>query len=557
MKTIVFQSYRTTNVAPWVDRCLETVRRWAGAIGADYAFIDDSLFEAVPGWYFDKAKGAVTVVTDLARLVVARKYLADGYQRAIWVDADVVIFAPEHLQIPDDWPFAFCREIWVHLEGKGTLVFTQKTNNALCVFHASDTQFLDHYIDACATMIRGHKGLLQGAEVGTAYLTAMQRIMKFPVLQNVGLLSPLLMREITQEGSRFSAHYITRMGSPLGAANLSASYNGRTTDGVAMTDAVFDTVIDRLLDSQGAILNKWADLDMQLDLARGHLAKAEYKNAGNLLLAIVENAPTRPEPLILLTEMAVQQNDMPSAFAHCRTALIRDPFDEKAASLNQSLVDAAGSGDRGTVFGDIYRKNQWGSDPAQKFFSGSGSRTDASAAYCDFVSDFIAENGIISVVDLGCGDFTVSGQIDMGPADYTGVDVFPDLIELNNETHGGAKVRFVHADIVEDDLPSGQLCLIRQVLQHLSNADIQRILAKLTGYRHVLITDGQAPIAGDRRRNFDKPTGRSTRASLFDNGLWLELPPFALPARVVLEYAIADGQPPGEILRTLLIDSPG
>lgn len=553
MKTIIFQSYRTTNVAPWIDRCRETVRRWASGIGADYEFIDDSLFEAVPDWYFDKAKGAVTVVTDLARLVVARKFLADGYERAIWVDADVVIFAPEHLYVPDDWPFAFCREIWVRLDSNGALVFTQKTNNALCAFNASDTRFLNHYIDACEILIRGRNEPLEGAEVGTDYLTALQLIMKFPVLRNVGLLSPLLMNEIASGGERLAAHYVTRLGGALGAANLCASLSGRTIDGVTLTDAFFDSVIDRLVATRGSGLNKWAKIDSQLGLARGHIQKGEHSNAVNLLMAIGANTSEPSVPMSLLADIYVLQSDAAAAFDRCRKVLIRNPFDERAVALNQALVDKAAELDRATTFSDIYRNGEWGSDPVKKFFSGPGSRKDACGAYCAFVADFLEKNDIASVVDLGCGDYTVADQIDMQGASYTGVDVFSDLVALNNQNHGSEAVRFVQADIVEDELPGGDLCLIRQVLQHLSHADIQRVLAKLADFRYVLITDGQAPIPGARRRNLDKQTGRSTRGSLFNNGLWLELPPFSLPVDVMLEYAVEDGEPPGEILRTLLV----
>jgi hypothetical protein len=534
---------------------MDTVCNWAGGIGADYEFIDDALFDAVPDWYLQKAKGAVTVVTDLARLVVARNYLADGYDRAIWVDADVVAFAPEHLAIPEDWPFAFCREVWVRLDSDGALVFTQKTNNALCAFHASDTRFLNHYIDACEIMIRDREEPLEGAEVGTEYLTALQQIMRFPVLQNVGLLSPLLMNEIATGGERLTAHYVTRLGGSLGAANLCASLAGRTIDGVTLTEAFFDTVIDRLLTSRGSGLNKWADLDSQLELARSHIQKGEHNNAVNLLMAIGANAQSPSEPMSMLADIYVQRNEATAALERCRKVLIRNPFDERGVALNQALVEKAGILDRSATFGDIYHNSEWGSDPDKIYFSGPGSRRDACGAYCTFVSDFIGKNGIASVVDLGCGDYTVGGQIDMSDADYTGVDVFPDLITLNSETHGSETVRFVRADIVEDELPAGDLCLIRQVLQHLSNADIQRVLLKLTGYRYVLITDGQSPIPSARRRNLDKQTGRSTRGSLFNNGLWLELPPFNLPADVVLEYPIKDGEPPGEILRTLLIEN--
>ena len=97
--------------------------------------------------------------------------------------------------------------------------------------------------------------------------------------------------------------------------------------------------------------------------------------------------------------------------------------------------------------------------------------------------------------------------------------------------------------------------MLRQTLQHLSNADIEKVLGKLEQFDFVLITDGQAGTPPFRRRNIDKLTGISTRCIDYNNGLYLELPPFNIDVEVVLEYAIDDSQPPGEILRTVLIDN--
>ncbi len=134
--------------------------------------------------------------------------------------------------------------------------------------------------------------------------------------------------------------------------------------------------------------------------------------------------------------------------------------------------------------------------------------------------------------------------------------MFAELIDLNNEKFGNDHTRFVSMDIANDPLPKGDLCLVRQVLQHLSNSDIERILDKLSAFRYVLITDGQAPIVPERRRNLNKPTGNHTRTGLFGNGLWLELPPFLLHAKVVLDYTVTDTIRGDELMRTLLVVNP-
>ncbi len=89
------------------------------------------------------------------------------------------------------------------------------------------------------------------------------------------------------------------------------------------------------------------------------------------------------------------------------------------------------------------------------------------------------------------------------------------------------------------------------VLYILSHEEVFRILKKLDRYRYVLITDGQADIAPHERRNMDKPTDKYTRRDYYNNGCYLELPPFNLDVSVVCQYRI----PSGELIRTVLLDN--
>src|SRR5258706_16177245 len=90
MRTVVYQSYRTNSVPTWITRCLESVREWAKCQGFDYVFIDDRLFEYAPQWYRTKVKDDILLISDLARLKLAKEFLDQKYQRTIWVDADVL-----------------------------------------------------------------------------------------------------------------------------------------------------------------------------------------------------------------------------------------------------------------------------------------------------------------------------------------------------------------------------------------------------------------------------------------------------------------------------------
>jgi SAM-dependent methyltransferase len=119
----------------------------------------------------------------------------------------------------------------------------------------------------------------------------------------------------------------------------------------------------------------------------------------------------------------------------------------------------------------------WGGIGGNEFFSGQGSLDKFAAPYVEWLTGFIAECGIKTIVDLGCGDFRIGQQICSAiSVKYVGVDIVLDLIAFNQSRYGNATVSFKCVDIIEDELPDGDLCLIRQVLQHLSNAQISRVL---------------------------------------------------------------------------------
>lgn len=201
------------------------------------------------------------------------------------------------------------------------------------------------------------------------------------------------------------------------------------------------------------------------------------------------------------------------------------------------------------LFAEIYRTNAWGNAPGEKFFSGAGSIADFAARYAAWVNRFVAEHHLRRIVDLGCGDFRVGRLLETsGGVHYTGLDIVPDVIRYNQEHFGSANVSFRCANILEDELPEGDLCLIRQVLQHLSNDQVAAVLARCSQYRYVVITEDVYTGAAAAAPNLDKPHGWDTR-TCSRSGLYLELPPFSLPASKVLDIRFSAES----TLRTVLL----
>lgn len=185
------------------------------------------------------------------------------------------------------------------------------------------------------------------------------------------------------------------------------------------------------------------------------------------------------------------------------------------------------------VFTRVYADKMWGGDAA--FFSGPGSNEEAATPYANFVTNYIAKHDISSVVDLGCGDFRVGRMIAGPQVEYFGIDVVKPLIDENNRRFGSKSVRFECKDITRDNLPPADLCLIREVFQHVSNAQIQAVLQRVRIYDHVLFTDIQPTDLSGYKVNRDKVHGDSSRL-VHRSHLCLDKPPFNVEGlRLVFE----------------------
>lgn len=182
----------------------------------------------------------------------------------------------------------------------------------------------------------------------------------------------------------------------------------------------------------------------------------------------------------------------------------------------------------GEVFDKIYKKNLWNEKRRKlkkdKFYSGKGSENQYGVPYAKVILKFIQENKIETVVDLGCGDFKVASKFANKCKNYIGIDCVKDLIEYHKKRYNNEKIRFECLDITNDILPSGDLCLIRQVLQHLSNDEIKKVLENSKKYPYIIITEHLLNEVC-KNPNMDKTRGMHTRL-FFGSGVYLDKEPF-------------------------------
>jgi SAM-dependent methyltransferase len=186
------------------------------------------------------------------------------------------------------------------------------------------------------------------------------------------------------------------------------------------------------------------------------------------------------------------------------------------------------------VFSEVYRNNLWGGAKGE-MYSGVGSRYAPAELYANAVVNFIKANDISNVVDLGCGDFEIGKRIAAFCERCVGVDVVPELIERNTKLYAAENIHFMCLDIADDDLPDGQLCLIRQVLQHLSNKEILTVLAKARKYPELIVTEHYPTHPESYNR--DKIHGSGTRVE-DGSGVYLDRPPYEVKnLKLLLEIA--------------------
>ena len=196
---------------------------------------------------------------------------------------------------------------------------------------------------------------------------------------------------------------------------------------------------------------------------------------------------------------------------------------------------ASGEPSTRQVFTKIYDDGVWGksADTAEKFYSGSGSHDDAIVeTYVTAVRGFLSSlSAKPDVVDLGCGDFHIGSRVRPLCANYIACDIVEALIGFNKEKYRDLDVDFRVLDLTTDRLPRGDVVFVRQVLQHLSNDQIQRALPRISANFKYLVVTEHLPGTGEFVPNLDKKVGSGIRLAIdsgVDSGVVLTRPPFNL-----------------------------
>ncbi|HEV2500879.1 MAG TPA: glycosyltransferase [Terriglobia bacterium] len=219
---------------------------------------------------------------------------------------------------------------------------------------------------------------------------------------------------------------------------------------------------------------------------------------------------------------------------------------------------------RRRTFRNIYDRKLWGWEKGRTYYSGVGSSGEPVKVYLDALAPIIAEvakkiGDKTTVVDLGCGDFRVGSELlkRLPFAHYIGCDIVPGLIAENTRQYANERITFRRLDMVSEALPAGHIFLVRQVLQHLPNRDVARVLAKLRAYPNVYVTEAQPEII-EGPVNPDVPAGSGVRFNWQTGrgrGVELDQPPFNVPVEEICRVS-PGGDYSHEIIVTYRLNFP-
>ncbi len=203
-----------------------------------------------------------------------------------------------------------------------------------------------------------------------------------------------------------------------------------------------------------------------------------------------------------------------------------------------------------TAMEQVYAQNLWGKGSTE-FYSGEGSHLpDFVNPYLKTVIAFLKSfDKKLVVCDLGCGDFNIGKELAPFTQKYEAIDIAKNLIEFNRKQFCLENLDFHCLDIAEEELPHGDCAIVRQVLQHLSNAEIQKIVRKLQGFKFVILTEHLPK--GDFIANADIISGQGIRIKK-NSGVDILKAPFHLNIHDYKELVSIDlGAQKGVVLITL------
>jgi hypothetical protein len=183
------------------------------------------------------------------------------------------------------------------------------------------------------------------------------------------------------------------------------------------------------------------------------------------------------------------------------------------------------------IFTDIYKNKEWGVSRSGNL-SGTGDII-GNLPFFLFFENFLAQQSISSMIDFGCGDWSLMKYINF-PINmkYTGVDLVDSVVKKNNDEFRQDNITFhnftdIYTNQINNENNSEKLLLIKNVFENWDIQDVQSFLDKMIGkFKYSII----ACFYNPKGYNLEVPAGWFHTLNMLD---------FKYPTNKKIEFLFA------------------
>lgn len=171
------------------------------------------------------------------------------------------------------------------------------------------------------------------------------------------------------------------------------------------------------------------------------------------------------------------------------------------------------------TFSKIYKNQIWNGKRKDIPLSGPGSSIENTKHIINFLEEFIYNNNIKSILDIGCGDLTwtqTTKYFNDINIKYTGIDIVEDLIKNH-------QIKFPNNEFICKDFNNlninneYNLIILRDVLFHNTLADIENLFNLLKNkFKFIAITSCNNKINDDNLNNIYRFSKRNLHIKPFN-----------------------------------------